>query len=193
MNKLLFQKKSLRKILAQKRNLIKKNSSMEFNNNTFNDLIKCINFETIENVASFISIRSEISTNQLNKKIIELKKTLTFPVIENNSNELIFKKCNPKNNLKLGKFNIPEPVNKNGKLLPELFFVPCLGFDMNGYRLGYGGGFYDKTFAKFKKLNLQFYTVGFAFDDQKQTNIPKENFDYKLDFVLTEKQLYKFI
>ena len=193
MNKLISQKKSLRKILAQKRDLIKKNSSIEFNNNTFNDLIRYINFESIENVASFISIRSEISTNQLNKKIIELKKTLTLPVIENNSNELIFKKFNPNNNLKLGKFNIPEPVHKNRKLLPELFFVPCLGFDMNGYRLGYGGGFYDKTFAKFKKLNLQFYTVGFAFDDQKQTNIPKENFDYKLDFVLTEKQLYKFI
>ena len=120
MNKLLFQKKSLRKILAQKRNLIKKNSSMEFNNNTFNDLIKCINFETIENVASFISIRSEISTNQLNKKIIELKKTLTLPVIENNSNELIFKKFNPNNNLKLGKFNIPEPEHKNRKLLRQV-------------------------------------------------------------------------
>ena len=193
MNKLLSQKKSLRKILAQNRNLIKKKSNLEFNPKTFNDLIRYINFESIKTVASFISIRSEISTNELNKKIIELKKTLTLPVIEKNSKELIFKKYNPNNTLKLGKFNIPEPVSKNGKILPELFFVPCLGFDLNGYRLGYGGGFYDKTFAKFKKLNLQFYTVGFAFDDQKQSSIPKENFDYKLDFVLTEKQLYKFI
>ena len=64
---------------------------------------------------------------------------------------------------------------------------------MNGYRLGYGGGFYDKTFAKLRKLNLKFYTVGFAFDAQKQNKIPIDGFDYKLDFVLTEKQLYKFI
>ena len=64
---------------------------------------------------------------------------------------------------------------------------------MNGYRLGYGGGFYDKTFAKLKKLNLFFYTVGFAFDEQRQNKLPIDEYDYKLDFVLTEKQLYKLI
>ena len=42
-------------------------------------------------------------------------------------------------------------------------------------------------------INHKFYTVGFAFDDQKQNKIPIDIFDYKLDFVLTEKQLYKFI
>ena len=174
-------------------NIIKKKSSIEFNANIFNELKKYINFEEINNIASFISIRSEISTTQLNKRIIELKKTLSFPVIKKNSKELIFKRFNLNDNLKLGKFNIPEPATANEEILPQLFFVPCLGFDLSGYRLGYGGGFYDKTFAKFKKLNLKFYSVGFAFDDQKQINIPRESFDYKLDFVLTEKQLYKFI
>ena len=45
---------------------------------------------------------------------------------------------------------------------------------------------------KYKKSNFKFYSVGYAFDDQKQIKIPKESFDYKLDFVLTEKQVYKF-
>ena len=44
-----------------------------------------------------------------------------------------------------------------------------------------------------KKLNLFFNTVGFAYDDQKQNKLPVEKFDYKLDFVLTEKQLYTFL
>ena len=192
MNEIVYQKKKLRKILTQKRSLIKKNSKKEFNLQVFNKLIESINFDEIKYVASFISIRSEISTNQLNEKIIELKRTLSFPVIQKNSQELIFKKSLLNENFKLGKYDIPEPTNDNKKILPQLFFVPCLGFDLNGYRVGYGGGYYDKTFAKFKRLNLKFYTVGFSFDDQKQKEIPRENFDYKLDFVLTEKQLYTF-
>jgi 5-formyltetrahydrofolate cyclo-ligase len=192
MNELVSQKIILRKILTHKRDLIKKKSSIEFNAEVFEELKKYINFEKIQNVASFISIRSEISTNHLNNKIMELKKTLSFPVIKKKSKDLIFKRAKLNNTFKLGKFNIPEPPNENKEIIPQLFFVPCLGFDLNGYRIGYGGGFYDKTFAKFKKLNLEFYAVGFAFDDQKQIKIPRESFDYKLDFVLTEKQLYKF-
>ena len=140
-----------------------------------------------------MSIRTEISTKQLNKKIKEMNKTLAFPVIEKNSEELIFKKFYSDKNFKLGKFNIPEPSIDNIEIIPQLIFVPCLGFDLEGYRIGYGGGFYDKTFAKLKKLNLIFYTVGFAFDKQKQNILPREKYDYKLDFVLTEKQLYTFI
>ena len=93
----------------------------------------------------------------------------------------------------MGKFNIPEPKDDNKEIIPQLFFVPCLGFDLKGYRIGYGGGFYYKTFEKFKKLNLLFSTVGFAYDDQKQNELPIEKFDYKLDFVFTEKQLYTFL
>ena len=193
MNEIISQKKSMRRILINQRDFIKKNTDVEFNSKVFDELKKFIDFRKMQDVASFISIRSEISTDLLNKKIIELGKKLSFPVIKKNFEELFFKRANLSNTFKLGKFNIPEPTSENENVIPQLFFVPCLGFDLDGYRLGYGGGFYDKTFAKLKKLNLKFYTVGFAFDDQKQIKIPRENFDYKLDFVLTEKQLYKFI
>ena len=193
MNEIIAQKKNLRRILTENRNSIKKNIKQEFNFDAFNKLIKCIEFDKVNAVASFMSIRSEISTKQLNKKIKEMKKTLAFPVIEKNSEDLIFKKFNSDKNFKLGKFNIPEPSIDNIEIIPQLIFVPCLGFDLDGYRIGYGGGFYDKTFAKLKKLNLIFYTVGFAFDKQKQNILPREKYDYKLDFVLTEKQLYKFL
>ena len=193
MNEIFSQKKELRKILSKKRDLIKENSLIEFDEYFFNKLITYINFSNIKNVASFISIRSEISTKQLNKKIIDLKKVLSLPVIEKNSQELFFNRYNFNENLQPGKFNILEPKKENKEIIPQLFFVPCLGFDLKGYRLGYGGGFYDKIFSKLKRLNHKFYTVGFAFDAQKQNEIPKENFDYKLDFVLTEKQVYTFI
>ena len=193
MNETINQKKNLRKILTEKRNLIKKNTNLEFNIEAFNQLTEQIKFNAIDCIGSFMSIRSEISTNQLNAKILDMKKKLAFPSIEKNSETLIFKKTNSLKNFKLGKFNIPEPKNDNKEIIPQLFFVPCLGFDLKGYRIGYGGGFYDKTFEKLNKLNLLFYTVGFAYDDQKQNELPIEKFDYKLDFVLTEKQLYTFL
>ena len=192
-NEILNQKKNLRKILTEKRNLIKKNTNLEFNIEAFNQLTEQIKFNAVDCIGSFMSIRSEISTKQLNTTILEMKKKLAFPTIEKNLETLTFKTTNSHKSFKMGKFNIPEPTNNNNEIIPQLFFVPCLGFDLEGFRIGYGGGFYDKTFAKLKKLNLVFYTVGFAYDDQKQNKLPVEKFDYKLDFVLTEKQLYTFL
>ena len=193
MNEVVKKKKDLRNKLTQRRNLIKKNATIEFNIDAFFKLTEKIKLNAIDCVGSFISIRSEISTNKLNKAILDMDKKLAFPTIEKNSETLIFKTTNSLKSFKLGKFNIPEPKDNNKEIIPQLFFVPCLGFDLKGYRIGYGGGFYDKTFEKLKKLNLLFYTVGFAYDDQKQNELPIEKFDYKLDFVLTEKQLYTFL
>ncbi len=193
MNEVILQKKRLRKILTEKRNLIKKKNIQQFSIEAFYKLIDKVEFDKIEIVGSFMSIRSEISTSQLNKTILEMKKKLAFPIIKTNSEELIFKTINSNKKFNLGKFNIPEPANDSKEIIPQIFFVPCLGFDLNGYRIGYGGGFYDKTFAKLKKLNFVFYTVGFAYDEQKINKLPIEKFDYKLDFVLTEKHLYTFL
>ena len=193
MNEITSQKNNLRKKLAQKRDIIKKKSLVEFNQEAFNKLLNFIKLDEIKYVASFVSIRSEISTTELNEHIIKLNKILSFPITKKNSKELFFKKFKINQNLKIGMFNIPEPPKENKEILPQLFFVPCLGFDLNGYRLGYGGGFYDKTFKKLYKLNHKFYTVGFAFDEQMQNKIPRESFDYKLDFVLTEKELYRIL
>ena len=193
MNEVVKKKKDLRNKLTERRNLIKKNATIEFNIDAFFKLTEKIKLNAIDCVGSFMSIRSEISTNKLNKAILDMDKKLAFPTIEKNSETLIFKTTNSLKSFKLGKFNIPEPKDNNKEITPQLFFVPCLGFDLKGYRIGYGGGFYDKTFEKLKKLNLLFNTVGFAYDDQKQNELPIEKFDYKLDFVLTEKQLYTFL
>ena len=193
MNEVVKKKKDLRNKLTERRNLIKKNATIEFNIDAFFKLTEKIKLNAIDCVGSFMSIRSEISTNKLNKAILDMDKKLAFPTIEKNSETLIFKTTNSLKSFKLGKFNIPEPKDNNKEIIPQLFFVPCLGFDLKGYRIGYGGGYYDKTFEKLKKFNLLFYTVGFAYDDQKQNELPIEKFDYKLDFVLTEKQLYTFL
>ena len=78
MNETLNQKKNLRKILTEKRNLIKKNTNLEFNIEAFNQLTEQIKFNAIDCIGSFMSIRSEISTKQLNTKILKMKKNWHF-------------------------------------------------------------------------------------------------------------------
>ena len=68
--------------------------------------------------------------------------------------------------------------------------VPLVGFDKNKFRLGYGGGFYDRYISrvlKFKKV----LTIGFAFSFQELKKIPINKYDQKLDFILTEKGIIK--
>ena len=66
--------------------------------------------------------------------------------------------------------------------------VPLVGFDINKYRLGYGGGFYDRYIAKILKLK-NIVTIGFAFHFQEIKKIPINKFDKKLDFILTENYI----
>ena len=82
--------------------------------------------------------------------------------------------------------------NKNKILNPELIFVPCLAFDKKGNRLGYGGGYYDRTFAYLNKINHRFISVAYAYEEQKLDYIPIDKFDFKVDYVITEKNLYSF-
>ena len=86
------------------------------NIDAFYKLTDKIKFNAIDCVGSFMPIRSEISTNKLNKAILDMDKKLAFPTIEKNSETLIFKTTNSLKNFKLGKFNIPEPKDDNKEI-----------------------------------------------------------------------------
>ena len=89
--------------------------------------------------------------------------------------------------------NIKEPSQKNEILIPDVLFVPCLAFDRFGFRLGYGGGYYDRTFSYLKKINKEFISIGYAYDNQKIHEVPRDKFDISLDYVITEKEIYSYL
>ena len=112
-------------------------------------------------------------------------------IINDKAERLIFKKFKEGDSLYIGQYGIMEP-NNDKVFLPDLIIVPCLAFDNIGYRLGYGGGYYDKTIFYLHSIGHKFKTIGFAYDDQKIQNVVHDDFDQKLNYILTEKQLYKF-
>ena len=159
-------KKNQRKKYSKKRFILSR--SVKFHSDIFyKTLHKHSWFKESKVIASFISIKTEISTLYLNKDIIGSGKILCFPVIEDNINDvLVFKRFLSQKNLVIGKYGIKEPLNTS-IYLPEIIITPCLAFDNQGFRLGYGGGYYDKTISYFNSINHNFITIGLAYDQQK--------------------------
>ena len=101
-----------------------------------------------------------------------------------------FHKYSFKNPTTINKYGIPEPF-QNKVILPDVLLVPLVAFDRNLYRVGYGGGYYDRYLSKLKKKKI-FISIGIAFSFQMVEKIPLNNFDKKLDVVITENKFYKW-
>ena len=183
-------KKKQRKEQADKRSLI--DTSILSENFFYKKLTNYDWFNKSKIIASFLSIKSEISTNDLNQYLLSLEKILCLPVIENNKEILVFRRYCFGDELKKGKFGVREPVNSQ-TYLPDIIFVPCLAFDENGFRLGYGGGYYDKCIANFFLIKHKFISIGLAYEEQKVKNVVHDSLDQKLNYILTEKQLYNIL
>ena len=143
----------------------------------------------ISSIAIYHPIKSEISP----LKLIEICKSLSIkiclPVINKNKNELIFSKFDNEKNITKNEYGIIEP-NKISQIIPDIIFVPMVGFDKTLNRLGYGKGYYDRTISKLRKLK-KIFVIGLAYDNQMVRNIPAENHDEKMDIILTDKKIYR--
>mgnify|MGYP006441048317 FL=1 len=100
-----------------------------------------------------------------------------------------FYKWSNKDPLKINKFGIPEPVSSK-IIYPDILLVPLVGYDNNLNRLGYGGGFYDRYIEKIEKIK-KIVKIGLSFSHQKISSIPINQYDKKLDFIITEKEILK--
>ncbi len=186
-------KKELRKYQYILRKKLFSSVTKVFNKYLIEDFFKNINFESIKIISSFVSINSEIDTKELNNFVLEKNKKLCLPVVTKKDNHLIFREFLSNQKMIEGFMKIKEPANTNKILIPDLLFIPCLAFDNSGFRLGYGGGYYDKTLNHLTKIEKKFLSVGYAFDGQKVSEVPKDEFDIKLDYVITEKKIYSFV
>ena len=112
------------------------------------------------------------------------------PVITGRGQALRFREWTPGCPMIAGEFGALIP--QQGEFIePEVLIVPLLAFDARGYRLGYGGGFYDRTLQALRNKRTTL-AVGFAFSAQKVARVPTDDFDQRLDAVITEQGLLVF-
>lgn len=113
--------------------------------------------------------------------------TVGVPVILGPGQALRFRQWGPEAPMVAGEFGALIPA-EGPWIEPEVLIVPLLAFDARGFRLGYGGGFYDRTLEGLRARRPTF-AVGFAFAAQEVDEVPTEPTDQRLDAVLTERGL----
>lgn len=140
-------------------------------------------------VASYWPIRREIDTHILMDEMVERGIEVALPVAEKDSRILKFAKWDLKSDVEQGLYNICHPVIDDNTqwLEPNVFLVPLLAFDRHGYRLGYGGGYYDSTIASYRE-SANIVAVGLGYAKQACLfNLPKEEHDERMDWIITEQ------
>ncbi|WP_171209902.1 MULTISPECIES: 5-formyltetrahydrofolate cyclo-ligase [unclassified Ruegeria] len=112
------------------------------------------------------------------------------PVIQAAEQPLKFSRWTPEGALKDGPFGAKVPA-QDDYFEPEILIVPLVAFDARGGRLGYGGGFYDRTLEGLRNKRATL-AIGFAFDVQEAAGLPLEPTDQPLDMVVTESRVLTF-
>ena len=154
----------------------------------FKRILKKLNLKKKINIGGYYPINSEIECLDILEELEKNNFKISLPVTKKNY-DMDFYEWSFKDSLKISYQGIPEPNTKK-KVFPDVLIIPLVGFDNNKFRLGYGGGFYDRYILKLSNLK-KVLTFGFAFSFQKIKKIPINNFDQKLDFIFTNKGIIK--
>jgi 5-formyltetrahydrofolate cyclo-ligase len=128
-------------------------------------------------------IRGEIDLRDFARRHIEAGGVVGLPVVVQDAAPVEFWRWRPGVPLKRGHWNIPVPPDRD-PVQPDVLVVPLVGFDAARYRLGYGGGFYDRTLAA---ANPRPHTIGIAFADAELDTIHPQPHDIPMDVIVTER------
>lgn len=109
--------------------------------------------------------------------------TVCLPLVEQKAAPLVFRHWTPDTQMERGDWNIPVPPRSAVSLVPDIALAPLVGWDGNGYRLGYGGGYFDRTLAK---LDPRPFTIGVGFQSANLATIFPQPHDIPLDAIVTE-------
>ena len=138
-------------------------------------------------VSAFWPMADELDMRPLLEALYARGCVCALPVVVKPRAPLVFRQWTPGDVLTASAFGVAEPAAECAILAPAIAVVPLLAFDDQGYRLGYGGGFYDRTLAQLRSSGAPFTAVGVGLAGQRLPALPRETFDQPLDWVLTEQ------
>ena len=112
-----------------------------------------------------------------------------LPVVAGRGWPLLFRQWRPGHPLVPGAFRVMEPMEDAPVVQPDILLVPLLAFDDRGYRLGYGGGFYDRTLEVLRAA-APALALGIGYAGQRLESVPIDAYDQKLDWIVTEEGVW---
>ncbi len=137
-------------------------------------------------VSAYWPLGDEIDSRPLMRALHELGHPVGLPVVVGPGQALVFRQWRPGLDLVAGAYGAMTPSDSAPALTPSTVLAPLLAFDRRGYRLGYGGGFYDRTLRALRRHAV--LGVGLAFAGQEVAAVPTGAGDEKLDWIVTERE-----
>lgn len=191
----ILDKKTLRQEIMRKRSRLSKEEIMEKSTEIKNKLFQLEEFKAANFIFSFISFEDEIYTHNIIKESLAMNKRIGVPITVDKPRKLLVSEIKDFNKeLEIGYYNILAPKKEFERIVApsviDLVLVPGLAFDKEGYRTGYGGGYYDRFFAISNKNMVK---VGLCFDLQIVTEVPKDPYDIPVDYIITEDRIIRTI
>lgn len=135
-------------------------------------------------VSGFLSIGEELDTGPLLRRLHAAGHPLCLPVMQGKGKPLVFRAWAPGDDMATVMWGIREPKPERPVMVPDVLIVPLLAFDRRGWRLGYGGGFYDRTIAGLRASG-PVVAIGIGFAEQEVDAVPHLAYDERLDRVVT--------
>ena len=181
------QKKEIRDKFLTKREELKKNFTRENKKQLISNVFKLANNFNYDSVAGYYPIGSEIDCLEILENFQKKGIHTSLPFVKNDK-FIEFREWRKQDILIEDIFNIPAP-KKRSIVIPDLIIIPLVSFDKMGFRLGFGSGIYDRSLPNFPKSKK----IGLAFSGQlNKRELPVSEFDYKLDAVVTEEDIFIF-
>ena len=179
-------KKQKRAIYRALRASVSKEDKLSLDRMICDKICSLASFRFAGTVLLYSPIGSEIDLTPVAIRALELGKKIAFPICDTERRVMTFKYVSALDELKVGSYSIPEPDKDSPSFVGgqnALCIVPALAFDKGGYRLGYGGGYYDKFLKTFSGVSL-----GVAYDSLITDKLPRGVYDMPVSIILTERR-----
>lgn len=141
-------------------------------------------------IASYVEKGSEVRTRPIIRKALASRKSVLVPIVDKESGNLLYSEIKGLHELASGAYDIPEPKREHRRLreleTAGVVFVPGIAWDLDGYRLGWGKGYFDTVL---KRLPDRSVAIGLSFDLQVVERVPRAQFDLPVDMLITESRV----
>ena len=138
-------------------------------------------------VSAYWPMGSELDPRPLMLALQAAGHPIALPVVLEANQPLVFRAWSPGDELEPAAFNTRIPSPDKPELTPGVVLAPLLAFDRRGYRLGYGGGFYDRT-LEILRARGDVLAIGLAYAGQEVPAVPRNPNDKRLDWIITEAE-----
>jgi 5-formyltetrahydrofolate cyclo-ligase len=151
-------------------------------------LLATVDLRAFRTLGFYWPIRGELDLRGIARGHIDAGGVAALPVVVAKNEPVEFWTWEPASAMQRGFWNIPVPLERRC-VMPDALLIPLVGYDTAGYRLGYGGGFYDRTLAA---LAPRPFCIGVGYDDSELETIRPQPHDIAMNLIVTERRALRF-